>query len=68
MSKCMPPNAHDKMMRKVCPYCQAKLLFKERYERRKQEKIICSHCKEKTLGDIIVIDGKKFNRQKLQTR
>lgn len=64
----MPPNAYDKMMRKVCPYCQTKLSFKERYEKRKQERVICSHCKETIPGDIIVIDGKKFNREKLQTR
>lgn len=43
------------------------LLF-ERYEKRKQERVICSHCKETIPGDIIVIDGKKFNREKLQTR
>lgn len=43
------------------------LLF-ERYEKRKQERVICSHCKETIPRDIVVIDGKKFNREKLQTR
>lgn len=68
MQKFMPKSFYERTMEKFCPYCNAKLTIKERFDKKRNEKIICQNCGQDIVGDIIIIEGNKFKKKLLLKR
>lgn len=68
MQKFMPDTPREKIVSKFCPYCTAKLTLRERFEKKRNEKIVCRNCGEDIMGDMIIIEGKKLKKKILIKR
>lgn len=68
MQNFTPENPYEKHMKKFCPYCNAKLGWKDWYRKKHSTEIKCRCCGEAISGDMIMVGNTKFPQKMLWKR